>query len=279
MCSRTGRPAQLTREAGAATQCRLGGTGTITPVHIVYRRRQSARCGTCRPRMRPSVRSRHRPRTHRSASSGPSMRRSAAAHCSACQLTRSGRKRRKTDARSKLNRSQAWPWPGRASAVPAEVRIVAARGYLNKRCSNIAPAEPVPPRHTCAGRGWVSAAVPKHARASVAGRVASRPSCSGAALGREGKQTKQQRGVRYSTPAAPWAEGRSPEEPRSVTNAGLVRAGARCTVQPLWAERAGPCSRCGMCMGACASLCSCGRAGGLVRGRDGGRREKGRKGR
>ena len=117
------------------------GTGTITPVHIVYRRRQSARCGTCRPRMRPSVRSRHRPRTHRSASSGPSMPRSAAAHCSACQLTRSGRKWRKTDARSKLNRSQAWPWPGRASAVPAEVRIVAARGYLNKRCSNIAPMQ------------------------------------------------------------------------------------------------------------------------------------------
>ena len=141
VCSRTGRPAQLTREAGAATQCRLGGTGTITPVHIVYRRRQSARCGTCRPRMRPSVRSRHRPRTHRSASSGPSMRRSAAAHCSACRLTRSGRKRRKTDARSKLNRSQAWHWPGRASAVPAEVRIVAARGYLNKRCSNIAPMQ------------------------------------------------------------------------------------------------------------------------------------------
>jgi hypothetical protein len=184
------------------------------------------------------------------------MPRSAAAHCSACQLTRSGRKRRKTDARSKLNRSKAWPWPGRASAVPAEVRIVAARGYLNKRCSNIAPAEPVPPRHTCAGRGWVSAAVPKHARASVAGRVASCPPLAGVRRWAEkaapacprtqaNKQTKQQRGVRYLNPAAPWAEGRSPEEPRSVTNAGLVRAGARCTVQPLWAERAGPCSRCG----------------------------------
>ena len=292
------------------------GPATIAPVHIVYRRPQSdalqsARRSTCRSRMRPSVRSRHRPRAHQSALSGPSMPRSAAAHCR--RANSCGRKRRKMDARSQPScSSQAWAWPGRASAIPAEVHIVAARGYLNKRCSRIAALSRAA-RHTSAAllgercgpcrsthrlasrRGPTLGCVPllhvcgtgpctawhwvvHGLRAPLAGvrRCAGVPA----------RPNKQNSNAVHVTPAAPLAEGRSPEEPRSVTNAGLVRAGARCTVQ---------CSRCGPSEPGHAAgarhvhgrmrtlACRCVRAGVrvgmLVRGRDGGRREKGRKGR